>query len=295
MKVKSHWLTDAKRVKTNKYSRGRRISPKFVVMHFTAGWSESGDIHVLTKSKSKVSCQLIVQRDGTVIETMPLNNRAWHAGPSRAHGYTDLNSHSIGIEFCNLGWLKKQPNGTYRHWNGFIVDGASGEVVNSKRVDFVPSGVSDITAWPHTVGGVPGSGTFAWEPYTEAQLEAGDAIVEALRDAYGVKWVVSHEEIDTRGWKSDPGPAFPLQRYQNLVSNRETGQEEINGATTLWYPVVELNVRRQPEMLDNVITTIKSDDNVVIVGKHNKWYLIQSMKTEAEGWVYSSYLRRRNP
>ena len=295
MKVKSHWLDTATRIKTNKYSRGRRISPKFIVMHFTAGWSESGDIHVLTKSNSQVSCQLIVQRDGTVVQTMPLNNRAWHAGPSRAHGYKDLNSHSIGIEFCNLGWLKDLGNGTYRHWNGFIVDAASGEVVNSTKVKTVPSDVKDIEQWIHTKGGVPGSGMFAWEPYTEAQLEAGDAITEALRDAYGIKWVVSHEEIDTRGWKSDPGPAFPLQRYQSIVSNRETNEEEIDGESTLWYPVVNLNVRRQPEMLDNVITTIDPQDNVTIIGKHDKWYLIRTIARDKEGWVYSSYLRRRNP
>ena len=46
----------------------------------------------------KVSCHICIFRDGSAIQFVPLQNRAWHAGLSR-HGYrTRCNDFSIGIE-----------------------------------------------------------------------------------------------------------------------------------------------------------------------------------------------------
>lgn len=46
----------------------------------------------------RVSSHLYIKRDGTVIQFVPLNKRAWHAGLSEFQGRTKCNDFSIGIE-----------------------------------------------------------------------------------------------------------------------------------------------------------------------------------------------------
>lgn len=46
----------------------------------------------------KVSAHLLVRRDGTVIQYVPFNRRAWHAGESRFRGAPRCNDYSVGIE-----------------------------------------------------------------------------------------------------------------------------------------------------------------------------------------------------
>lgn len=46
----------------------------------------------------RVSAHLYIKRDGTLIQFVPLNRRAWHAGVSEFKGRTKCNEFSIGIE-----------------------------------------------------------------------------------------------------------------------------------------------------------------------------------------------------
>lgn len=46
----------------------------------------------------EVSAHLFIRRDGTVIQFVPLTQRAWHAGPSCFRGRDCCNDYSIGIE-----------------------------------------------------------------------------------------------------------------------------------------------------------------------------------------------------
>ena len=46
----------------------------------------------------KVSAHLLVRRDGSVVQYVPLNRRAWHAGESSFAGRERCNDFSIGIE-----------------------------------------------------------------------------------------------------------------------------------------------------------------------------------------------------
>jgi AmpD protein len=46
----------------------------------------------------KVSPHLYVKRDGGLIQFVPFNKRAWHAGESNFKGASDCNDYSIGIE-----------------------------------------------------------------------------------------------------------------------------------------------------------------------------------------------------
>ena len=46
----------------------------------------------------RVSAHLLLRRDGTVIQFVPFNRRAWHAGESSYNGRQRCNDFSIGIE-----------------------------------------------------------------------------------------------------------------------------------------------------------------------------------------------------
>ncbi len=46
----------------------------------------------------EVSSHLLIRRDGSVIQYVPFNQRAWHAGESRFRGRRRCNDFSIGIE-----------------------------------------------------------------------------------------------------------------------------------------------------------------------------------------------------
>jgi len=46
----------------------------------------------------KVSSHLYIKRDGKIIQFVPFNKRAWHAGKSCYEGSQDCNNNSIGIE-----------------------------------------------------------------------------------------------------------------------------------------------------------------------------------------------------
>ena len=46
----------------------------------------------------KVSSHILIKRNGEVIQFVPFNKRAWHAGVSSFNGQDDCNNFSIGIE-----------------------------------------------------------------------------------------------------------------------------------------------------------------------------------------------------
>lgn len=46
----------------------------------------------------EVSAHLLVRRDGSVVQFVPLHLRAWHAGQSECEGRTRVNDFSIGVE-----------------------------------------------------------------------------------------------------------------------------------------------------------------------------------------------------
>ena len=45
-----------------------------------------------------MSSHLLIRRDGQVVQFVPFNKRAWHAGVSVLEGRTRVNDFSIGIE-----------------------------------------------------------------------------------------------------------------------------------------------------------------------------------------------------
>ncbi len=81
----------------------RTLPISMIVLHYTG--METGEMALarLCDEKSKVSAHYLVQEDGSIINMVDENKRAWHAGVSWWNGTSNVNSASIGIEIVNGG------------------------------------------------------------------------------------------------------------------------------------------------------------------------------------------------
>lgn len=72
-----------------------------IVMHSTANGSLKGVINWFNRSDAQVSAHYTIGKDGSIVQHVRDEHRAWHAGKSTWQGRNDLNSWSIGIELVN--------------------------------------------------------------------------------------------------------------------------------------------------------------------------------------------------
>lgn len=170
---------------------------RFLVMHFTAGWSLESTLDWWRQPAAKgASAHIIIDRDGTVVQCRPFNQTAGHAGVSswrdRKTGtmYRNLNSCAIGIELCNVGDL---PRSTYP---------AAMDVALANR----PIPFRELA---HKHGGP----VRKWEVFPEAQLASARDVAATLVERYRLDDVVGHEDIAPER-KEDPGPAFPMTNFR---------------------------------------------------------------------------------
>lgn len=166
----------------------RTIEPRYIILHFTAG-SGDGAIRALTQPGTRASTHLIVRRDGSVVQMIPLDLQAWHAGNSAWGNLRGLNSYSIGISFENWGALT--PEG--KHVFG-------GEVDAAERVRSADGRL--------------------WHEYTEVQIAVARELSRAVALAFpGVVDILPHSDISP-GRKEDPGPVFPVAELRQAVFGR---------------------------------------------------------------------------
>jgi AmpD protein len=116
MKIDQHWLTDITRMPTLNFDdRSDPEDISLLVIHcISLPPGEFGnhyidqlfcnqldpDEHPYFKDvyQLKVSAHLLIKRDGSCVQYVPFNKRAWHAGKSAYEGREQCNDFSIGIE-----------------------------------------------------------------------------------------------------------------------------------------------------------------------------------------------------
>ena len=74
------------------------VTPKMVVLHYTAMKSSDDAIARMSDPKSEVSAHYLIDKFGKIIQLVDEQKRAWHAGRGCWGEINDVNSHSIGIE-----------------------------------------------------------------------------------------------------------------------------------------------------------------------------------------------------
>jgi len=167
--------------------------PDTIIMHYTAGGSVESAVSHLIDPENEVSAHLVVGREGEVVQMVPFNRIAWHAGKSQWEERVSLNQYSIGIEVVNAGYLDPVSEG-FKSWFGRIYP--SSEVLK----------VEDE------------NGVTYWHKYTEPQLEKTFELTTALCSTFKIKNILGHSQVSP-GRKVDPGPAFPMERFLSIIKS----------------------------------------------------------------------------
>ena len=169
--------------------------PEFVIIHYTAGYK--GALNCAQWFRNPLafcSAHVIIGRDGAVVQCVPFDRMAWHAGASRYGKRTSLNRYSFGIELDNFGYVYARGGKWQR--DGHTV--ANEEVMTAKHKNPL---VRDVRGW---------------QTYTAPQLEAAADVCRALLREYGPMQIVGHDDISTSG-KLDPGPAFDWELFRAML------------------------------------------------------------------------------
>ncbi len=173
------------------------VTPLYLVIHYTAGTSSASAVSWLKNPASKASAHLVIDRDGSIVQLVPFNRRAWHAGVSQWGQLSGLNHYSIGIELVNAGKLRKRSDGQW--------------LTESKQL--IPA--ADVTVARHQNE----SESTGWHEYTDVQIATVTAVGQLLNQKYGFTDVLGHDDIaPTR--KIDPGPLFPMNSVRGRILGR---------------------------------------------------------------------------
>ena len=241
--------------------------PDTIIMHYTAGSSLDGAVNHLSKPSVQASAHLVVDRDGSIVQLVEFNKKAWHAGRSQYQDRKGLNQYSIGIEMVNAGPLNPSGDGFISAFGKHYP--ADAAVQATHRNEQQPR---------------------YWQAYTEAQINCVSDICEALRDHYQIASILGHEEIAPLR-KKDPGPAFPLDSMrQQLLENRgEDGADEIIESGIAGVVTASmLNFRDAPSTSGKLIhEPLTQGTQVDILQEQNGWYQVRLKET---GWVSKKYI-----
>lgn len=81
----------------------RSLPITMAVIHYTEMKPVETALERMCDPEAKVSAHYCITEEGEVIELVPEQKRAWHAGASFWRGHRDVNSASIGIELDHPG------------------------------------------------------------------------------------------------------------------------------------------------------------------------------------------------
>jgi N-acetylmuramoyl-L-alanine amidase len=269
MKISRHRIKEAKQY--NSPNKSAEINPDTIVIHYTAGPSAESSVNTFMDPERKVSAHLVVDLDGAVSQLVPFNIKAWHAGKSSHKNRNGLNQYSIGIEIVNAGKLVK--SGTvYKSWFGRKYP------------------VEDVMYAYHRNEQQPAY----WHSYEEAQITAVEEICRLLTAEYDIKYILGHEEISP-GRKTDPGPAFPLDKMRNRILNASSRDDDSaadeppkqkKGVVT----ASKLNIRTGPDSSRaKAAKALDKGSEVKILKESDGWYYVSA---EVKGWVSAEYIQK---
>ena len=197
----------------------------YIVLHHTAGYDNpKAVVDCWAKdSLGRVATEFVIggQRctdgrsiyDGQIVRTYPEGNQGYHIGTS---GSSYMNTHSVGIELCNMGWVK---NG--KTYTGSIV--RPDQIVSLKE---------------------PFRGYINWHKYTTKQIEV-------LRDL--LLYVANRDNIDLHTgiykWIKTEGAMKAFDFHQDAYSGKVKGLITHANIRKSKY-----DVSPQPELIDMILT-----------------------------------------
>lgn len=169
------------------------ISKEFIIIHYTASTNLDSTINFLKNKNNKVSAHIVIGRMGEIVQLVPFNIQAWHAGVSEYKGFKFLNQYSIGIELINAGKLHYKNNNFYTYYNSKI---PKNQIISEKKDNEALS---------------------FWQTFTKKQITSLIKVCKFLRVEYPqINEIIGHSDITSR--KIDPGKAFPWDKVLKATS-----------------------------------------------------------------------------
>lgn len=208
----------------NEYISGK-YNNDYIILHHTAGWDNPKQVvdSWAKDSLGKVATEFVIggQRctdgrsiyDGKIVRAYPEGNQGYHIGTS---GSSYMNTHSVGVELCNMGWVK---NGkTYT--NSII---RPYQIVSLKE---------------------PFRGYISWHKYTTKQIEV-------LRDL--LLYIADRDNIDLHTgiykWIKTEGAIKAFDFHQDAYNGKVKGLlTHSNVRRDKW------DMSPQPELIDMILT-----------------------------------------
>lgn len=246
--------------------------PQLLVMHFTYGASAESSANWFKNKENRFrsSAHIVIDRDGSIIQCVPLDVGANHAGRSSWRGQNSMNNKSYGMELANWGYLIKSGSGYKSHTgksvpNFLLADHKNG----NPHFEYRP---------------------FAWETYPEEQIRSAIKVAACLVKELGVNEIVGHDDISPLR-KYDPGPAFDMDSFRQMVF----GGRDVDGANTLTVRSQNgLRLRTGPGTEFDTIQVLALGTLLEPIEKKDKWILASVLdeagQTNVTGWVHSSFV-----
>ena len=258
MRIKNHLVEGLTYQKA--HFIGDKITPELVILHDTAGRLEKGNsaAYLASANTAVASVHFVIEIDGTIVQQVPTNRRANHAGASSYNGRDWCNAFSIGIELVNPGRMTRHSDTMALTWWG-------------QQLAINLYGIREMTTREHGAG--------LWMPHTEAQIGALITLLETLfRDVPTLKDITTHWYVSP-GRKVDPNPLLPLEAIRARIFGADdpadTAAFEGSDIPSIKDIMVQietpgdtLNLRRWPSFNPNVIATIP-DGAIVPVTRLN--------------------------
>ena len=208
----------------NEYISGK-YNNDYIILHHTAGWDNPKQVvdSWAKDSLGKVATEFVIggQRctdgrsiyDGKIVRAYPEGNQGYHIGTS---GSSYMNTHSVGVELCNMGWVK---NGkTYT--NSII---RPDQIVSLKE---------------------PFRGYISWHKYTTKQIEV-------LRDL--LLYIANRDNIDLHTgiykWIKTEGAIKAFDFHQDAYNGKVKGLITHANARR-----DKFDLSPQPELIDMILT-----------------------------------------
>ena len=197
-------------IKAKHYGKGRKKKCSLLVLHYTAQGLIDNTVEFFKKTNpAKASTHFIISRDigkskrypGGIVQMVKLSDRSWHAGRSSWKGQRACNHFSVGIEFCNYGFLTKTKSG-FKTWNNTPYPD------NYLKPEFINNQY--------------------WEPFTEFQYHAGAWLCMNIMNNFieiTPNRIVGHSNV-APGRKVDPGPAFDFDYFLKLINQYKEVHED---------------------------------------------------------------------
>lgn len=259
------------------------LRPSYIVLHNTLGGSASGSIDFLNNETNGFGYHFLIDRDGSIFQTAPLNAITRHAGLSNWRGWDNLNSFSIGISFANYGPLSRSGDGWVNMYGGRIND-----------TDVLPGPI------PHYNGATKYE-LSGWETYTTAQVQSALWICQEVMKVFPIRDIVRHDDVSI-GRKIDTGPALDLAPFSELVGDRSA--EKINRYRVVT-PDDTLTIRDHYSHRGEPIGEFADRAEIYVMSKSyfsrsgnwyvSKWWLASSDGLDRTGFVSSDYLEFAEP